>query len=291
MNVSAQLARNSGLRVRINRKVATTAADNNKQGDVQAMEFGNPGYDDLVWNVSLVCDRIGSSMQHGLNVKLQLGDYLNARARIKINRYRRDYEVGEILLGIAVMAQRRHGTAHASPSAAPRPAPPRPAVNVNIGAPSVAPSAHANRAGVSREVDVVDDGRHTAGGVAASGWLAANLGGGVVAAGGGTGARISANDDAQSDDDDDNSASVLEDILGRQMRQREDMVCNEDGTDVSVGVDGDAVVGVGVHGQGVNLGVSLRVGIVVGPPPYFTRLLGSLSEIWESYDLNYHLPS
>jgi len=36
---------------------------------------------------------------------------------------------------------------------------------------------------------------------------------------------------------------------------------------VSVGVDDDAVVGVGVHGQGVNLGVSLGVGIVVGPPP------------------------
>ena len=50
MNVSAQLARNSGLRVRINRKVATTAADSNKQGDVQAMEFGIPGYDDLVWD-------------------------------------------------------------------------------------------------------------------------------------------------------------------------------------------------------------------------------------------------
>jgi len=30
MNVSVQLARNSRLRVRINRKVATTAADNNK---------------------------------------------------------------------------------------------------------------------------------------------------------------------------------------------------------------------------------------------------------------------
>ena len=42
INVSAQLARNSVLRVRVNRKVATTAADNNKQGDVQAMEFGIP---------------------------------------------------------------------------------------------------------------------------------------------------------------------------------------------------------------------------------------------------------
>jgi len=31
-----RLARNSGWRVRVNRKVATTAAENNKQGDVQA---------------------------------------------------------------------------------------------------------------------------------------------------------------------------------------------------------------------------------------------------------------
>jgi len=67
MNVSGHLARNSGLRVRINRKVATTAANSNKQGDVQAMEFGIPGYDDLVWDVSLVSDRLGSSTQHGLN--------------------------------------------------------------------------------------------------------------------------------------------------------------------------------------------------------------------------------
>jgi len=50
MNVSVQLARNRGLRVRINCKVATTAADSNKQGDVQAMKFGILGYDDLVWD-------------------------------------------------------------------------------------------------------------------------------------------------------------------------------------------------------------------------------------------------
>jgi len=46
--------------------------------------------------------------------------------------------------------------------------------------------------------------------------------------------------------------------------QRED-TAYEDGADVSVGVDGDVVVGVGVHGQGVNLGVSSGVGIVVVP--------------------------
>jgi len=178
-----------------------------------------------------------------------------------------------------------HGAAHVSHRASPRPAPPRPAVNVDVGAPSVAPSAHANRAGASGEIDVVDDGAHAAGCVAASEWLAANLGGGVFTAVG-TGARISANDDGQSDDDDDNDpASILEDILGRQVGQHKDTAYDEDGADVSVGVDDDAVVGVGVHGQGVNLDVSLGVGIVVGsPPPHFPRLLGSPSEIWESDD-------
>jgi len=62
MNVTAQLARNSGVKVRVNRKVDTTAADNNKQGDVRAIDFGIPGYEHLVWDVSLVSDRIGSSL-------------------------------------------------------------------------------------------------------------------------------------------------------------------------------------------------------------------------------------
>ena len=113
---------------------------------------------------------------------------------------------------------------------------------------------------------MVDDGTHAAGSVAASEWLAANLGDGVVTAGG-RGARISANEDAQSDDDDNDEASVLEVILGRQVGQCEDTACNEDRVDVSVCVDNDAVVGADVHGQGVNLGVSLDVGIVVGSPP------------------------
>jgi len=48
-----------------------------------------------------------------------------------------------------------------------------------------------------------------------------------------------------SDDDDDDEVSVLEAILGRQVDQREDTACDEDGVDVSVGLDVDAVVGVG----------------------------------------------
>jgi len=120
------------------------------------------------------------------------------------------------------------GAAYASHRAAPRPAPPHPAVNVDVGAPIVAPSAHAIRVGASGEVDVADEGTHAAGNVAASEWLAANLGGGVVDTGG-TDARVSANDDAQSDDDDNDEVSVLEVILGRQADRREDRACDEDG--------------------------------------------------------------
>jgi len=92
-----------------------------------------------------------------------------------------------------------HGAEHASHRAVHHPAPPRPTVNVDVGAPSVTPSAHDNHASASGEVDVADDSTHAAGSVVASEWLAANLGGIGVAAGG-TGARISANNDAQSDD-------------------------------------------------------------------------------------------
>jgi len=51
------------------------------------------------------------------------------------------------------------------------------------------------------------------------------------------------------------------------MGQNEDTACDEDGVDVSVGVDVDAVVGVGVYGQGVNLGVSLGVSLLLESSP------------------------
>jgi len=121
---------------------------------------------------------------------------------------------------------------------------------VDKGAPSVAPSAHANCADASGEVDVLDEATHAAGGVVASDWpgLAATLGDGAVAAGA-TGVCKSANDDAQSHNDNDEPASVLEAILGRQVGHREDTACDEDKVGISVGVDVDAVVGVSVHGQ------------------------------------------
>ena len=87
-----------------------------------------------------------------------------------------------------------HGAAHASYRTAPRPASPRPAVNVDVGAPTVVPSAHANRAVASGEVDVVN-GTHAAGGVTPAKWLSSTLGGGDVDAGGAD-ARNSAHDDA-----------------------------------------------------------------------------------------------
>ena len=62
------------------------------------------------------------------------------------------------------------------------------------------------------------------------------------------------------------TVTILKAILGRQVSQREDTACDQDGVDVSVGVHVGAVVGVGVHGQGVNLDVGLGVSLVVGSP-------------------------
>ena len=46
-----------------------------------------------------------------------------------------------------------------------------------------------------------------------------------------------------------------------------------------VGADIDAVVGVGVHGQGVNLGVGLGVGLVIGSLPLTS--LDSQGAVWD----------
>ena len=77
-----------------------------------------------------------------------------------------------------------HGIVHASQCVPPRPAPPCPAVNVDVGAHSIAPSAHATCACAYGEINVVDDGTHATGSVAAAEWLVATLGGGDVNAGG-----------------------------------------------------------------------------------------------------------
>jgi len=50
------------------------------------------------------------------------------------------------------------------------------------------------------------------------------------------------------------------------MGQREDASYDDDGVDVSVGVNIGAHVGVVVNGQSVSLGVGLGFGVIVGSP-------------------------
>jgi len=61
MDVLAQLARNTGYSVRGNHKVSTTAAASNKQGDVELVNFGLDGYNNLVIDVSICYDHVGNS--------------------------------------------------------------------------------------------------------------------------------------------------------------------------------------------------------------------------------------
>ena len=68
------------------------------------MDFGIPGYEHLVWDVSLVSDRIGSNLEHGLNGKFQLGDYLNARARTKNRKFRRNFAAKNIAFAPAILS-------------------------------------------------------------------------------------------------------------------------------------------------------------------------------------------
>ena len=68
------------------------------------MEFGIPGYHDLVWDMSLVCDRIGSSTQHGLNGKLQLSDYLNVWSRSKIGKFRSNLVAKNIVFAPTILS-------------------------------------------------------------------------------------------------------------------------------------------------------------------------------------------
>jgi len=54
--------------------------------------------------VSLISDRIGSGTQNGLNGKLQLDDYLNARARRKTGKFRQDYAAKDIAFVPAILS-------------------------------------------------------------------------------------------------------------------------------------------------------------------------------------------
>ena len=61
-------------------------------------------FDFEIRDVRLVCDRIGISTQHGINGRLQLGDYFHARTRGKIRRYRRDYATKNIAFVPAILS-------------------------------------------------------------------------------------------------------------------------------------------------------------------------------------------
>ena len=79
MDVLAQLARNTGYSVRVNHNVSTTAAASNKQGDVELVDFGLDGSNNLVIDVSLICcDHIGNSTVNNghLDGKMHTNVYL-----------------------------------------------------------------------------------------------------------------------------------------------------------------------------------------------------------------------
>jgi len=106
MDVLAQLARNTGYSVRVNHKVSTTAAANNKQGDVEIVNFGLDGSDCLVIDVLICCDHVCNSTINNehLNGKMHTNDYLQARATIKNNWYKADYAAVGTAFALAIVS-------------------------------------------------------------------------------------------------------------------------------------------------------------------------------------------
>jgi len=70
-----------------------TAAASNNQGDVELVNFGLDGSNNLVIDVSICCDHIGNSTVNNghLNCKMHTNGYLQARAGVKNNRYKENY--------------------------------------------------------------------------------------------------------------------------------------------------------------------------------------------------------
>jgi len=95
MDVLAQLARNTGYSVCVNHKLSTTAAASNKQGDVELLNFGLDGSNNLVIDVSICCDHIGNSTVNNghLNGKMQTNDSLPERAGVQNRRNKDNYAV------------------------------------------------------------------------------------------------------------------------------------------------------------------------------------------------------
>jgi len=82
MDILAELARNTvtGYSVRVNHKVSTMAAASNKQGDVELVNFGLDGSNNVVIDVLICCDHIGNSTVNNGNLicKMHTNDYLQA---------------------------------------------------------------------------------------------------------------------------------------------------------------------------------------------------------------------
>jgi len=70
-----------------------TAAASNKQGDVEHVNFGLVGSNNLVIDVLICCEHIGNSTVNNghLNSKMHNKDYLQARAGAKNGKYKEDY--------------------------------------------------------------------------------------------------------------------------------------------------------------------------------------------------------
>ena len=73
--------------------MSTTAAASSKQGDVELVNFGLDGSNNLVIDVSICCDHIGNiTVNNGhLIGKMHTNDYLQARAWAKNRKYKEDY--------------------------------------------------------------------------------------------------------------------------------------------------------------------------------------------------------
>ena len=87
VTVLVKLANNTGYPVSVNYTVATTAADSNKQDDVELVGFGLAGSNIFVVDGSICCDHIGNSQVNNghLNGKIQTNDYLQVCVQVKIH--------------------------------------------------------------------------------------------------------------------------------------------------------------------------------------------------------------
>jgi len=73
--------------------VSTAAPASNKHSDVELVNFGLVGSNNLVIDVSVCCDHIGNStvINGHLNSKMYTNDYLQARAGAKDRKCKEDY--------------------------------------------------------------------------------------------------------------------------------------------------------------------------------------------------------